>query len=67
MADILVIPMNNFFEVMISWIKDHNYPMLNNDWIRLSKENGYPQYFTNFRKPLKEMLKEANEKCGFFI
>jgi intein/homing endonuclease len=51
--------------LMIEWIKERNYPMSGDDWRRLAKENGYPQYFTSFRKSLIEMLEKANASCGF--
>ena len=52
-------------EEMVCWIKEHKYPMSSKDWIDVAKNKGMPQYFTSFRKSLIEMLKEANNKCGF--
>lgn len=50
---------------MISWIEEHKYPMSSRDWIDVAKSKNMPQYFTSFRRSFFEMLKEANERCGF--
>jgi len=52
-------------EKMKDWISSHNYPMSSVDWMTIAKEEGYLQYFTEFRKPLNNLLKEANNEMGF--
>ena len=54
----------DLLDIMTTWIEENDKMMTGSDWEKLSKEKGYPQYFTSFRGNLMNYIKQANILAG---